>query len=404
MYIPRHLEAVVTEASAAFPVILLTGPRQVGKTTMLKHLASANRKYVSLDNPLVRDLAVNDPALFLQRYPPPLLIDEVQYAPQLLPYVKIYVDENKNNGDFWLTGSQMFYLMKNVTESLAGRVATLNMAGLSSDEINRAPASMYKTDIAFLTEKAKLRKPGNLVEIYQRIWKGSMPALYETEHNVDLYYSSYVESYLKRDIKDLSQVGDELMFMRFMTACAARTGQMLNYADLAKDVGISPPTAKQWLSILVTSGIVFLLEPYFSNTLKRIIKAPNMYFMDTGLCAYLARWTQAEALEVSAMAGAFFETYIISEIVKSYYNSGKKPALFYYRDTDGKEIDVIIEENNVLYPIEIKKSANPKKEFVRHFKVLEKTNKEVGPGNLICFVEELLPVDRQHHYVPAWLV
>jgi len=404
MYIHRSLETVVEKTTKSFPVVLITGPRQVGKTTMLKQLANGQRTYITLDNPLVREFAKSEPALFLQRYTPPVIIDEIQYAPELLPYIKMYVDEHKRKGDFWLTGSQTFHLMKNVSESLAGRVGIINMLGLSNSELSNQPAQPYKTDLNSLIEKASHAKPQSLKEVFNRIYKGSMPALYETEQDIEQYYASYVNTYLQRDIRDLSQVGNEMDFLRFLTCCAARTGQMVNYSDIAKDVGISPPTAKQWLSILVSSGIIYLVEPYYNNTLKRIIKSPNMYFMDTGLCAYLARWNNPEALEVSAMAGAFFETYVVAEIIKSYYHAGKRPPIYYYRDTDGKEIDLIIEENGTLYPIEIKKSASPKKDAVRHFSVLEKTGNKVGYGNVICLSDSVLPIDSNNAMVPVWLI
>jgi len=404
MYIHRSLETVVEKTTKSFPVVLITGPRQVGKTTMLKQLANGQRTYITLDNPLVREFAKSEPALFLQRYTPPVIIDEIQYAPELLPYIKMYVDEHKRKGDFWLTGSQTFHLMKNVSESLAGRVGIINMLGLSNSELSNQPAQPYKTDLNSLLEKASHAKPQSLKEVFNRIYKGSMPALYETEQDIEQYYASYVNTYLQRDIRDLSQVGNEMDFLRFLTCCAARTGQMVNYSDIAKDVGISPPTAKQWLSILVSSGIIYLVEPYYNNTLKRIIKSPNMYFMDTGLCAYLARWNNPEALEVSAMAGAFFETYVVAEIIKSYYHAGKRPPIYYYRDTDGKEIDLIIEENGTLYPIEIKKSASPKKDAVRHFSVLEKTGNKVGYGNVICLSDSVLPIDSNNAMVPVWLI
>lgn len=404
MYINRDLEKVVLRTSEAFPVVLVTGPRQVGKTTMLVKLAEGGRKYVTLDNPMARDIAVNDPALFVQRYAPPVIIDEIQYAPQLLPYIKMYVDKHKNKGDFWLTGSQMFHLMKNVSESLAGRVGVINMLGLSNSEIKGYIGTPYKTDFETLADKLYIAPKQDLKEVYNRIFKGSMPALYETEQELEMYYSSYVNTYLQRDIKDLTQVGDELAFMRFMICCAARTSQMVNYADMAKDVGISPPTAKQWLSILVSSGIVTLVEPYFNNALKRIIKSPNMYFLDTGLCAYLTRWTSSETLEVSAMSGAFFETYVVDEIIKSYYNAGKRPPIFYYRDTDKKEIDLVIEQDNILYPIEIKKSGSPKKDAIKHFAILGKTGKQVGTGNVICLCSDIMPIDKKNYFVPVWVL
>lgn len=402
MYISRHLEAIVLEMSTAFPVVMVSGPRQVGKTTLLKKIASTDRKYVTLDNPLVRDLARRDPELFIQRYAPPVLIDEIQYAPELLPYIKIFVDEHKRKGDFWLTGSQMFHLMKNVSESLAGRVSILNMLGLSTSELKGLKNFPYSTAYPDLIKREAA--PISLVDIYKRIYKGSMPAIYETEQSIETYYASYVNTYLQRDIKELTQVGNELDFMRFMQVCAARTSQMVNYSELAKDVGISSPTAKQWLSILVSSGIVALVEPYFNNALKRIIKAPNLYFLDTGLCAFLTRWTNPESLEISAMSGAFFETYVVSEIIKSYYNAGKRPPIYYYRDSDQKEIDLIIEQNQTLFPIEIKKSGCPKPDAIKHFSVLEKTGLAIGTGNVICLSSDLVPIDRNNYFVPAWLI
>ena len=404
MYIKRELEQVIQATSRTYPVVLLTGPRQVGKTTLLERLAEENRTYVSLDDPMIRALAIREPALFLQRYTPPLIIDEIQYAPELLSYIKMYVDTHKRKGDFWLTGSQMFHLMKGVSESLAGRVGIINMLGLSQSEILGCEGAPYQTDYPSLLQKLKERSPQGLKAVFGRIFKGSMPALYEQEQDVELYYASYVNTYLQRDIRDLTQVGDEMAYMRFMVCCAARTSQMVNYSELAKDVGISAPTAKQWLSILVSSGIVTLVEPYFNNALKRIIKAPNMYFLDTGLCAYLTRWSSAETLEVSAMSGAFFETYVISEIIKTYYNAGKRAPIFYYRDSDQKEIDLIIEKDQILYPVEIKKSASPKADAVRHFKVLEKTGKGVGTGNVICLSADLLPMDEQNLCVPVGLI
>ncbi len=404
MYINRAMEKIVHDIHGSFPVLLITGPRQVGKTTMLKKLSDGKRQYVTLDDPLLRELAVRDPALFLQRFEPPVIIDEIQYAPELLPHIKIYVDEHRRNGDFWLTGSQMFHLMNNASESLAGRVGIVNLLGLSNGEILGLPAIPFTTKYSDIMKKYKTAKPQNLKEMFERIFKGSMPALYVDTINAHIFFSSYVQTYLQRDVKDLTQVGDELAFLRFLSCAAARTGQMVNYADMARDVGISPPTAKQWLSILISSGIVALVEPYYNNTLKRIIKSPKMYFLDTGLCAYLTKWTTPEALEAGAMSGAFFETWVVGEIIKSYYNAGKRPPLFYYRDKDNKEIDLIIEENNVLYPIEIKKSGTPTKTIIKQFRVLETTGLEIGEGSVICLSKDFLPIDKENWIVPAWLI
>lgn len=404
MFIERALEKIVQEVSNTYPVLLVTGPRQIGKTTLLEHVAEAERKYVSLDDPVARRLAVDEPLLFLQRYEPPVIIDEIQYAPELLPYIKIHVDRSKKMGDFWLTGSQMFQMMKGVSESLAGRVGIIPMQGLSLSELNRIPNESYTTEVNRLLSRLSVAKKMTLKEIYEVIHKGSMPALYTTEQSIERFYASYVDTYVHRDIRDLTQVADEMQFQRFLTACAARTSQMVNYSELAKDVGISSPTAKTWLSLLVTSGIIVLVEPYFNNALKRIVKAPNMYFMDTGLCAYLTRWTTSESLEISAMSGAFFETFVVSEIIKSYLNEGRRPPIFYYRDSDQKEIDLIIEENGRLQPIEIKKSSNPKKNAGRHFSVLDKTEKTKSKGSVICMSDDLMPISEESWAVPVWLI
>jgi uncharacterized protein len=405
MYITRALEKTVLAIQKSFPVLLITGPRQSGKTTMLKRLSDECRKYVTLDDPMLRHLAVTDPGLFLQRFEPPVLIDEIQYAPELLPHIKMNVDKKKRNGDYWLTGSQVFHLMKNTSESLAGRVAILNLFPLSNAEIENQLTGIFTTKPEDIEARLKTAKPLNLNEIFIRIFKGGMPALYaEDNMNTDIFFSSYVQTYLARDVRDLTQVGDELSFFRFLSCVAARTGQMVNYADLAKDTGISPPTAKQWLSILVSSGIITLIEPYFNNSLKRLIKSPKLYFLDTGLCAYLTKWTTPQAMEAGAMSGAFFETWVVCEIIKSYYNAGKRPPLYYYRDKEKREIDLIIYENNKLYPIEIKKSGNPGKDAIKHFYLLQQTSLEVGEGSVVCLTEEFLPIDARNWYVPAWII
>jgi predicted AAA+ superfamily ATPase len=386
-YIKRKIEERVISISEHFPVLLITGPRQVGKTTMLKKIAEEGREYVTLDSPMIRELAKTDPELFLQRYKPPIIIDEIQYAPELLPYIKMYVDEHKEKGSFWLTGSQMFHMMKNVSESLAGRVGILNMLGLSYGEIIGDTNEPFSTNAEYLIQASRKRQELELKKVYNQIFKGGMPALYEVEQELD--------------IRDLSQVGDELTFFKFIVSVAARTGQQLNMTELSRDAGVSNPTIKQWLSILVSSGIVYLLEPYYNNTLKRLVKSPKVYFMDTGLCSYLTKWMSAEALETGAMSGAIFETWVISEILKGYYNAGKRPPLFYYRDKDQQEVDLVIWENNTLYPVEIKKSANPGKEAIKNFKALEKTKLEIGTGGVICLTKDILPIDKNNWYIPV---
>ncbi len=418
MYYERTIEATVRNVSVTFPVLLLTGPRQVGKSTLLERMAEPERKRVSLDNPTIRLLAQTDPELFLQRYAPPVLIDEVQYAPQLFPYIKIIVDQRKQPGDFWLTGSQMFRMMRNVTESLAGRAGIVPMQGLSSAEIDGRHPGAFTLDIPALTERLAAAKPKTVTEVFQRIYKGSMPRLYEVgDVNRELYFESYMDTYLSRDIRDLGQVADETAYMNFIKIVAARTATNVNYDALAQEAGVSAPTAKKWLSILVSCGIVGLIEPYSNNALKRVIKAPRMYFLDTGLCAHLMGWGSAEVLEMSAMSGEFFETWVVSEVWKSYLNAGKRPPLYFYRDSNKKEIDLILYENGTVHPIEIKKGAAPQN-ATKNFSVLSPIEREpeadefgaahlkttIGTGAVVCLASDLIPIDRKNWYVPAWCI
>ncbi|MBQ6622370.1 MAG: ATP-binding protein [Mogibacterium sp.] len=418
MYIERTLEKTIRNVSDTFPVLLLTGPRQVGKSTLLERLAEPDRKIVSLDNPTLRALARTDPELFLQRYTPPVLIDEVQYAPELFPYIKIIADQRKCPGDFWLTGSQMFRMMKNVKESLAGRAGIIPMLGLASSEIDGRHPEQFEVDVPKLMNRMEQARKTTVSEVFERIFKGSMPRLYEADNvNRHLYFESYLDSYLTRDIRDLEQVGDETAYLNFIRIVAARTATTVNYEALAQEAGVSSPTAKKWLSILVSCGIVTLIEPYSNNALKRVIKAPRMYFLDTGLCAYLMGWGSAEVLENSAMSGEFFETWVVSEIYKSYLNMGMRAPLYFYRDSNKKEIDLIIEKNNTVYPIEIKKAAAPRG-ATKNFSVLNPIEKEpdedvfgtshlktaIGTGAVVCMAADLIPIDRKNWYVPAWII
>ncbi|WP_255376033.1 ATP-binding protein [Cloacibacillus sp. An23] len=399
-----------------FPVLLVTGPRQVGKTTLLQKLMEDDRKYVTLDDPDVRYLAKRDPALFMQRYTPPVLIDEIQYATELLPYIKMSADRSGRKGDFWLTGSQVFRLMKNVSESLAGRVGIVNLLGLSDAEIYGYESTPYTTDAARLMKRAAGMKERGLNEIYARIFKGSMPALYAGDTDWEVYYRSYVETYLQRDIRDLSQVADEMQFYNFMTITAAHTSKPVVYEEFAGAAGISAPTAKKWLSLLVSSHIIALVQPYSNNILKRAVKMPLMHFLDTGLAAYLLKWGSPEVLERGIMSGVFFESYVFSEIYKSYLNAGKEPPVYYYRDKDQKEIDILLYQNGTIFPIEIKKAASPGKSSIKNFSVLapldnperfggmRELKTAIGQGNVICMSKNLLPIDEKNWYVPAWLV
>ena len=418
MYYERSIEATIRNVSATFPVLLVTGPRQVGKTTLLEKLAEPERKRVTLDNPTIRMLAKTDPELFLQRYAPPVLIDEVQYAPELFPYIKIIVDQRKQPGDFWLTGSQMFRMMQSVTESLAGRAGIVPMLGLSSAEIDGRHPGAFELEPDGLFRRFSEAKPMSVTEVFARIYKGSMPRLYEVgDVNRELYFESYLDTYLSRDIRDLEQVADETAYLNFIRIVAARTATTVNYEALAQEAGVTAPTAKRWLSILVSCGIVALIEPYANNALKRVIKAPRMYFLDTGLCAHLMGWGSAAVLEASAMSGEFFETWVVSEIYRSYLNAGKRPPLYFYRDSNKKEIDLILYENGTVHPIEIKKSAAPQN-ATRHFSVLAPIEREpetdefgashlktaIGTGAVVCMASDLLPIDRKNWYVPAWCI
>lgn len=420
MYYNRTIEPILRKISETFPVLILTGPRQVGKTTLLTRMAEKDRKIVSLDNPTVRAFAKTEPELFIQRYAPPVLIDEVQYAPELFDYIKVYADREKRCGDFWLTGSQTFRMMKHVTESLAGRAGIAQLSGLSNDEIREVHFPPFRVDLPDLTRRMEQVAPMTLPEIYERIFRGSMPRLYENP-DVDRaqYYESYLETYISRDIKDLSQVADETAFLNFMSVVAARTATNVNYEALANEVGVSAPTAKHWLSVLVSSGIVALIQPYSNNALKRVIKAPRMYFLDTGLCAHLTKWSSADTLEAGAMAGEFFETWVVSEIYKSYLNAGQKPPLYFYRDSNKKEIDVIIYQDGFINPVEIKKSSAPKN-AVKNFSVLAPIERDpseesvfsgaahlkakIGTGAVICMPTDLMPIDKKNWYIPAWLI
>ena len=323
MYIKRHLETTIEKLNSCFKVLLLTGPRQVGKTTLLRRLAAVDRTYVTMDDISVRSLAMTEPALFLQRYKPPLLIDEIQLAPKLLPYLKMYVDEQGQNGDFWLTGSQAFELMHGVSESLAGRIGIVNLLGLSYGELIDRPAGPFVPENEFLLSRVKESPLLPMSDLFDQIWQGSMPALNSaSEQDWNCYYSSYVQTFLQRDVKELAQVNDELQFYRFLCAAASYTGSMLNYAALAKEVEITPPTAKQWLKVLAAAGLVYILEPFAHPNLKYAVKAPKLYFTDTGLAAYLLRWSSAATLEAGAMASNFFETWVVNEIYKSFINCG----------------------------------------------------------------------------------
>ena len=405
-YISRNLEAVVMQVTKEFPAVLVTGPRQVGKTTMLQKLMEGtNRKYVSLDDLNERSLAKSDPELFLQVHNPPVLIDEIQYAPELFPYIKIYADSHHEPGAFWITGSQVFQMMRGVQESLAGRIAVLSMTSLAQAELAGASMTPFKIDLEALTEREKFRIPADVQGIFERIYRGSMPAIVSGRNtNSQIFYSSYLLTYIERDVKLLSDAIDSLKFLRFITATAARCSQMLNVAEIAQDADINQKQAKDWLQILETLGIIFYLHPYSNNLLKRLVKTPKLYFYDTGLVCHLTRWSSPEVLENGAMNRAVLENYVVSEIAKTWLNSGKEPYMYYYRDKDAKEIDIVLEHDGILNPIEIKKTSNPGTELTRVFSLLDRASVPRGKGAVVCMKPKVGVIDRENYIVPVWTI
>lgn len=408
MYIQRAIEKIVKELTMQYSAILITGPRQVGKTTMLKRLMEDEgniREYVTLDDMEERNLAKNDPAMFFQIHKPPVFIDEVQYAPELFSYIKIIIDKNHNPGDFWLTGSQIFKLMQGVQESLAGRVAVLSMSSLSQREIGGSEAIPFEIDVEALRINSKNILSADTNQIFERIWKGTMPALVSGRYSDrNIFYSGYVSTYIERDVRELSGTINALKFYNFVTSVAARTGQLVNYKSIAEGADIDQVTAKNWLNIMETLGIIFYLHPYSNNVLKRAIKTPKLYFYDTGLVCYLTKWSDSQTAMTGAMSGALFENYVVSEIVKSYQCCGTEPYIYYYRDKDAKEIDVMIEKDGKLYPIEIKKSASPKRSATNVFDIINKSPLERGTGAVVCMSEKLGAFDKDNLIVPVWMI
>ena len=405
MYVERHMESVVKKASSMFGSVLVTGPRQVGKTTMLKKVTSGII-YVTMDDTLILSSALEEGNTFFKDFPPPVFIDEIQRAQPLFVIMKKIIDEKKEKGLFFLSGSQQFKLMQNVSESLAGRIGILTLLGLSIREMSATPFNIpfVPTDDYF-NERSKTYAPIDNGRLWRLIQRGCLPELYVDEKmDWRLFYSSYVSSYIKRDVRELINIEDELKFTRFMAVLAAHNGAMLNLSSVAGDVGISVPTAKDWLSVLRASNIVYLLQPFYNNITGRAIKTPKLYFLDTGLAAYLTRWNTPEVLREGAMAGAFFESFVISEILKSYYNAGiTDPSLYYYRDKEGNEIDLLIEENGFLHPIEIKKSSDPNKRDIGAFRIVDKLGKR-GPGGIICTYDNILSLDSDNKIIPAGMI
>ena len=405
-YIKRDLESKILALSKEYACILITGPRQVGKTTVLKQLAAADREYVTLDDFEDRALAKRDPALFLQMHSLPIFIDEVQYTPELFSYIKIAIDNGADPGSFWLTGSQAFQMMELAQESLAGRVALLHMPALSQHEIygsgNNVP---FSVDLDALKQRKKTGQQALLPKMYERIWKGSMPGLVSGKFtDRDVFYNSYLQTYIERDVSELIARVDKLQFQDFIRAVACRAGQMLNVHDIAMDIAVSDDTAKRWLQVLEKSDVIFYLRSYSNNLLKRTIKTPKLYFFDTGLAAYLTKYTTPEILANGAISGALLENYVVSEIRKTYFNDAKDCLLWYYRDKSSNEIDMVIESDGVLHPLEIKRSVNPGSELIGAFEVLDKGSVPRGKGAILCMRPELSAINADNFIVPIWII
>ena len=406
-YIKRTIEEKVISASREYACLLLTGPRQVGKTTMLEHLMlNTGRTKVTLDDADERKLASNDPALFLELHPAPVLIDEVQYAPELFSYIKIAVDNGASPGSYWLTGSQSFSLMELARESLAGRVAVLHMSSLSQSELyGDGISAPFSVELSELKEREKHLSACSATEMYSRIWNGAMPGHRSGKFtDRDLFYSSYIQTYIDRDVTEMIPGVDKLAYADFIRAAACRVGQQLNLHDIAQDVSVSDDTAKRWMQVLEKSEVVFFLRPYSNNLLKRTVKTPKMYFFDTGLVSYLTRYSSSDILMNGALNGAILENYAVSEIIKTFRNNAKDCIIHYYRDKDSREIDLVIESNGKLHPMEIKKSVNPGSKLADVFKLLDRGSVPRGTGAVLCLRESMSAVDRDSLIVPIWMI
>lgn len=405
MYIKRHMEDTFLHMSGFFKAVLVTGARQVGKTTMLRHLGK-DRTYVSMDNAENRELARQDPQLFFMRYKPPIIIDEVQKAPELFPYIKIMCDNSDERGLFWLTGSEQFSLMSKVRESLAGRIGIMTLYPLSYAEYKGIKfASPLRFDMQSLSEREKSAPPMDLTDIFEFIWRGGMPALKNADNKEHyLYYSSYTDAYLMRDVASVSTVYDENAFAKFISACAANTACQLNLTTLAQASGISVPTAKSWLDILIRLHIVMLLQPYANNKLKRLAKTPKLYFIDTGFAAHLCRWLTPETLLSGNSAGNFFENFAVIELIKDLDGSAEPYDISYYRDSNSKEIDVFLQTDNVIHPLEIKLSSSPNNREVKKYSVLDNNSIARGEGGIICMSPTVIPLDKTNCLIPVTLL
>jgi predicted AAA+ superfamily ATPase len=400
----RTIQDYIHRTSRGFPALLLTGPRQIGKTCLLQEIREPKRKYVSLDDTQARRLAQTDPRLFIETYAPPVIIDEVQYAPELFPYIKLYADSRRKDGLFWLTGSQKYSLMKGIQESLAGRIAIIDMLGFSYKEITKRPheSQPFYPSMDLVKQNQHIKKI-DIHGLFNIIWQGSFPRLVANKRtDRETFYREYLQTYIERDVKNDIGISSELQFYDFIRAVAARTGNLLNYAALARDVEINVKTARIWLEALQRSGLVKLVEPYSATINTRIVKTPKLYFLDTGLCAYLTKWDSPASLLNGAMNGAILETWVFTEILKSFWHNGKEENIYFYRDNNQKEIDFILEKNMTLYPVEVKKTASPGEADCKNFSLLDKKGKKRGAGAVICLYPSFLPITKDVISVPAW--
>lgn len=406
-YITRELERKFMQMDSFFKVVLVTGARQVGKTTMLRHLAEGtNRTYVTLDDLMARELAQTDPVLFFQTYKPPVLIDEVQHAPQLFERIKLMSDNTEETGQFWLTGSQQYSMMKHVRETLAGRIGILNLYSLSQRE-KKGVLFDKPLDFSFesLLERQKKLPPNDITDVFEHIWRGGMPQVQTADEEMrQEYFSSYIDTYLMRDVAEAGGITDSAKFMKFLRTCAALTAEQVNYSTLAAAADISEPTAKDWVRILEGLGIVYLLQPYSNNELKRLVKTPKLYFCDTGLCAYLSMWLTRDTLMNGAASGHYYENYVVTELLKNYSYGKAKANLCYYRDSNAKEIDVFVELNGSVHPLEIKKSASPDRKEVKKYEILDKASIPRGSGGIVCMCEKAVPIDEKNSFIPGNLI
>ncbi len=406
-YITRELERKFLKLNAFFKVVLVTGARQVGKTTMLKHLSKGSeRTYVTMDNAMARELAQTDPVLFFQTYKPPILIDEVQKAPELFEQIKVICDESEEKGLIWLTGSQQYGMMKKVRETLAGRIGILELYSLSARE---KAGLVFEKDLDFslttLQERQKKLPKNDVLAVFHHIWEGGMPQIQGVDDELrQEYFNSYVDTYLMRDVAEAGGITDVVRFRRFLVGCASLVAQQVNYATLAESADIAPFTAKTWLNVLVGLHIIYLLAPYSNNELKRLSKTPKLYFCDTGLCAWLSMWLTPDTLRNGAASGYYYENYVVMELVKNYAYAKSRVNITYFRDSNAREIDLFIEENSVIHPLEIKKSANPDRREVKKYSVIDKTSLTRGNGGIICMCEEPIPIDADNCFIPSNLI